>query len=41
MSSSEVGKWLDQLFDEMFYQPDDELSQRVMEENVSPDIQIR
>jgi len=41
MSSSSLGKWVDQVFDEIFFQPDDELAIKAFEENVSSDFQAR
>jgi hypothetical protein len=41
MSSSELGKWTDRLVDDIFYQPDDELSLKTMQDNISPVLQLR
>jgi hypothetical protein len=41
MSVSNLGKWVDQLFEDIFYQPDDSLSLKTFEENMSPEVQVR
>ncbi|GIC88121.1 uncharacterized protein Aud_004512 [Aspergillus udagawae] len=39
-NTTPLGNWLEDLFRKMFYQPDDEISQKAMDESVSPALKI-
>jgi hypothetical protein len=41
ISTSSLGKWVDGIFAEIFYQPNDKAALKAFEEHVSPNLQVR
>lgn len=39
-NSTPLGKWLEELFEKVYYQPDDEICQKAIEEGISPALKV-
>ena len=41
MSVSSLGKWVDGILEEIFFQPNDKVALKAFEDSISPNLQVR